>query len=723
MSTLELSPSGVPRPQQSVAGAARRSGRAPIALGTGLLALTVYAVFAHGAIQSPAEPRLQVATAAIAAVAAGACLWMGTLRFAAPRVALAAVALLIGFAMWSALTLAWSVAPDLTWIEFNRLVAYLLILGLAIVLGASAPRALPLVTAGFFGLILAVTAYAIGQKVLPGIHVGSLLDLDQTGRIARLQEPLGYWNALALLLAMGAPAALALAAKPDGQRRTRLLGLVTLQLLLIAGGFTFSRGGVVALVVGLATFVALSGGPLRILMWLAAAAVAATPPLVAGLASHSLSAGGVSLGRRESAGLLLLLIVVSCAVVLVLGADRLLELERTRTLEPETRRRLIRAMVGAVGGAAVLLLAAVALSSRGLPGTVSHLWSSFTAAHGISTSDPTRLLSADSANRWVWWKEAAGAFSARPLGGWGAGSFPVVHLLFRHDTLPVNQPHSAVMQWLAETGLIGAGLAVAGWGLLLTTGLRAVRRPAAAPDRLFAAALFAGAVAYSVHALYDWDWDFPGVTVPALVLLGVLAGSLRGPGRGRPGEERAGGRRVGGGMTPGVRILALGATTLGLCAVALSSVIPSIAATKASAALVAAASGSAPALQHAQDQAALASRLDPLSDAGLRAEASIALQRGQSLLARAYLIEAVSRNPSDENAWNSLAFIDSRLHRYRDALAAAQRAWELDPHGALGVALGVGLTQQANVMLAPPTDDPTATPTPAPPATPPGGGP
>jgi hypothetical protein len=37
-------------------------------------------------------------------------------------------------------------------------------------------------------------------------------------------------------------------------------------------------------------------------MWLAAVAIAATPVLVVGLASHRLTAAGVGLGARERAG-------------------------------------------------------------------------------------------------------------------------------------------------------------------------------------------------------------------------------------------------------------------------------------------------------------------------------------------------------------------------------------------------------------------------------------
>ena len=101
----------------------------------------------------------------------------------------------------------------------------------------------------------------------------------------------------------------------------------------------------------------------------------------------------------------------------------------------------------------------------------------------------------------MWWKEAAGAIRDRPLGGWGAGSFGVVHLLYRRDALSVRQPHSVPLQWLAETGAVGALLAIGAFGLLLVSAVLATRRRASGSERLLTAALTAGAVAYAVHAL------------------------------------------------------------------------------------------------------------------------------------------------------------------------------------------------------------------------------
>jgi hypothetical protein len=704
MSTVQLAQPGDGPLAGQHSSAARHASMAPVALAGGLLLLVVYAAFSHGAVTVAAEARLEVAVAALAAAAGAAWLWSRSLNLSAPGVALAGIALLAAFAAWCGVTVLWSVAPDQTWSELNLVLAYVIVLCLGLALGASAAGAVELVADGYLLVVVAVACYGLGQKLFPGVHVTGVFDLNQTGQLPRLQEPLGYWNALALFVAMGAPIALALAADRERTRHARLGAIAALELMFLAIGLTYSRGGVIALVFALTVYVALSGTRLRSLMWIAAAGVASIPPLVFGLTSHSLTAAGVGLGHRELAGGVLAGILATSLLALISGGRRLLMLEHRVHVGPERARAITRSLSALAAAAIVASILAVTFSSRGLGGTVSHAWKSFTLTRETSVYDPHRLLSADSANRWVWWKEAAGAFSDRPIAGWGAGSFPVVHLLYRRDTLSVKQPHSVPLQWLAETGAIGALLAIVGFGLLLVAGVRGVRRRAQSPDRLLAAAILAGAVAYTVHAFYDWDWDIPGVTLPALVFLGVLAGSARN----RQGPRTLPLRFPG----QGVRALSLGALTLWLCVFAVSATLPSLAATKASSAIVSA-SGTSPAdLQRAQDQAALASRLDPLSDAGLKAEATIAVHGGQLGRSRAYLLDAVRRDPTDPQAWSGLALVDFSLHDVRAGTLAAAHVFALDPRGKLGGGLARSFSQYANLLETPPKDSAAATPLP-----------
>ncbi|MDQ6745681.1 MAG: O-antigen ligase family protein [Actinomycetota bacterium] len=690
---------------------ARAATRLPSACGLvilALLGLLLVAAFAHGAVSIATQARIHVALAALAALVAVAWLWSGTMRIGVPRLALAGVCLLGAFAVWSGASLIWSVDPDATWLELNRTVGYLLMLILGIACGAWSPRAPARIGVGFLVVTLAVTIYALGQKLLPGLHVAGLFDLNQTASLPRLAEPLGYWNALALLLTLAAPLALGLATERSVTPRLRLTATLALQLMLLTLGLTLSRGGVLALVVVMIVVFWLAGSWLRCLMWLAVVVVATVPPLIFGLTSHALTAADVSLGRRETAGLLLLGILLASSLALVLGARWLHRTEPRVRPDPEALRRLTRLLQGAVALAVVTALLAVGLSSRGLGGTVSHAWRSFTTTHGAGVQDPHRLLSVDSENRWVWWKEAAGAFADRPLQGWGAGSFPVVHLLYRRDTLSVKQPHSLPLQWLAETGVVGAALGISALVLLLVAGARGIRSGPRGARRMLTAAMLAAAAGYAFHSLYDWDWDIPGVTLPAMLFLGLLAGAA---GRGGVATSHTGLRPPPGGG-PWVRTAALALTAAALCAFALSSVLPSLAASKAASAVLAAAESSPAALHRAFGWAALAGDLDPLSDSGLEVQATVALRSGRASRARVLLLQAVSRDPSDTQAWANLSYAEIVLRDIPQAARAANRALALDPLGGSPAQTARSIAAGTELRGTPPQSSATATPLP-----------
>jgi hypothetical protein len=640
-------------------------------IGGALLALILYAAFDHGAVGLAPGARVEVALAVIAAVAAAAWLGLDALHFRASPIASWGLVLLGAFVLWSGLTVLWSVAPDQTWVEVNRGLSYVVVLALGIALGATGPRAPGLIARGFLSVAAIVAVYALGQKLVPGLHVSGVFSLNQTGSIPRLQEPIGYWNALALFLVLGVPAALQLAVDPTRAPRRRLIAAAALELLLLTIGLTLSRGGLIALVVALVIGVAGAGRRLPSLAWLVLVALATVPPLVLGLTLHSLADAGVSLGGREAGGAILVGALVVSLAGLYGGGRTLLGHEsrlRGSAAGEQWARRASRA------GLAGLVLSAVVLA------LVTHAWQHFTSPTAPSNFSPSRLLSTDS-YRWLWWKEAAHAFVARPLGGWGAGSFGVVHLIYRQNTLPVQQPHSVPLQFLSETGVVGVLLGVGGLALLLVAAVRSARRWELTPaERGAAMALVAGAAAYFVHFLYDWDWDIPAVTLPVLLFVGVLVGAGRTglPSSGEPARPP---------LSLGTRALATTGATLWLCLFVVSALLPSLAASDSRAALVEASSSSRTALADAQAAARRASSLDPLSDAGLRAEASIALHRRQLTRARYDLQQAVGREPSDALAWNELREADGFLGDRAGARQAAGRVIALDPRGPAARAL------------------------------------
>src|SRR3954451_18770000 len=98
-------PAGVPAPPV-------RTGWSAPALLAALVAVCAYAVFAHGAVGLPEEPRLQIGLACVGVGAAVGLLLTRTLSLRAPAEVWIAVGLLAGFAVWCGITLLWSVAPE-----------------------------------------------------------------------------------------------------------------------------------------------------------------------------------------------------------------------------------------------------------------------------------------------------------------------------------------------------------------------------------------------------------------------------------------------------------------------------------------------------------------------------------------------------------------------------------------------------------------------------------
>ena len=134
-------------------------------------------------------------------------------------------------------------------------------------------------------------------------------------------------------------------------------------------------------------------------------------------------------------------------------------------------------------------------------------------------------------NRYEYWRVALGAFRDDPLTGTGSGGFRVVWLQERPIRETVRDAHSLEFEVAAELGLVGLRRARA------DVRRRGGRGPAGARLRTgpLAAGSAAALVVWVLHASIDWDWQMPAVTLPALILAGLLivAGGGRAGGAGR----------------------------------------------------------------------------------------------------------------------------------------------------------------------------------------------
>src|SRR5919109_2977663 len=261
----------------------------PLLLAAALGVAVLYAAFANGAIGIPDETRLQVGIASVSILAIAALLFGRTLGAAARSPAYGGLILLGGFAVWSGISLAWSITPDESWLELNRALAYALVAGLGLVLGASLPRAAQRAALGWLAIATAVSLYALGGKLAPWLNVPGVFDLNPSTGISRLREPIGYWNALALFLVMAVPAGLAAAADLARSERARLVSLLALVPLLTGIVLALSRGALLTLVAALLVQLALSEERGRLLPLAGIAAAASVPAIVLGLTLSDLT--------------------------------------------------------------------------------------------------------------------------------------------------------------------------------------------------------------------------------------------------------------------------------------------------------------------------------------------------------------------------------------------------------------------------------------------------
>ena len=211
---------------------------AEAALATAVGALLAWAVFAGGG--SGDDGLARVGIPAIVCAALGLALGArGALALPRlDRASVVAVAAATGLTCWVGASIAWSIAGDRSWEWLDRGLVYLAFLALGLLAGAARRGAVRVCA-----LVAAVTAAAIGWALL-GVAIPALF--EDGDRIARLREPVGYWNGLAVLADAALAFGLWVARGPGAGRRiggALLFYAATIALLL-----TQSRAGIVGAV-------------------------------------------------------------------------------------------------------------------------------------------------------------------------------------------------------------------------------------------------------------------------------------------------------------------------------------------------------------------------------------------------------------------------------------------------------------------------------------------
>ena len=465
---------------------------------------------------------------------------------------------------------------------------------------------------------------------------------EDYGRLARLRSPVGYWNALALVMVFGLPIALWAASSRRHSRVVRAGAVVGLYALLIALVLTYSRGGVLAAFVALAGWFALTRQRFESLAALVSGGVPAAVVCGIALLLPGIAQDGQSHSVRVHDG-------AWFALAFVLGAGAAFAAAWFLHYRPgpERERLLLRAAAGVA--IACVLAGVIVVSASGNP-----LGGSASVGSG-----PSRLGESSLNNRWGWWKEAWHGFAGEPLGGTGAGSFEIVHRKFRDSAVDVLETHDLPLQFASETGIVGLALWVGAMGAALLGAWRALGR-LDGDEREAALALGLVVPAFLVHGLLDYDWDFVALAGPLLFVIGFLLAAGREPVRV--------GRHYG--WVAAVVLVAWA----GLYSIA----APRIAAARVDDAYSQIERGQ---LGQAASSAKSAHSLNPLSIAALQAWASVEEDAGKLPRARELYAQAVDLQPLNWASWYQLGLYDREVLGHN---AAARRellrARQLDPH-------------------------------------------
>jgi hypothetical protein len=575
-----------------------------------------------------------------------------------------ALALFAALALLSALSVAWSIVPDKSWVEAGRVAGYLGAFAAALALARLAPERWRMIVGGLLLASLALSAWAVIVKTFPGT-------LDRQEQFGRLLAPFGYWNAAGLMAALGLVPCLWLGARREGSVAVRAVSVPAMALLIAVVVLSYSRSAVLGALVAVAVWLIAVPRRLRSALVLALGGAGAAVISAWALHSVSFSHDNVPLGIRVSEGRTFGVVVLVVLVLLApLGYLSLANADR-RPLSERARRTIGTVLICLVALVPVAAVGAAAASTRGLTGQASRVWSDLTSTKRVSDT-PGRLVALAN-SRPSYWHEGLTVGEHAVLAGVGADGFGTAQTRYTDDTLPAGHAHSYVIQIFADLGLIGVGLSLAllcSWAIAAARPLRPRPGPpgstALAVERAGMWSLLCVVLAFGVSSTIDWTWEYAGVAVPALMAAGWLAG--RGP-----LEQRVGVREHG---RPAGMLARVAATALAALAVLIAWAIwqPLRSSSDQSAAIAALTGGNASA---ALADANGAVSTDPVAVTPLWVRSEVYSALGEHARALADARAAAVLQPQNPQTWAFLGQLYLSMHEPRQALVALTRAHAL----------------------------------------------
>jgi O-antigen ligase len=577
------------------------------------------------------------------------------------------LALLAGFALWTALSLGWTESGERTSIELGRTFAYLGFFAAALAVQGTAGWR-PLLH-GITAAVVVVCGIAVLSRLEPNLFpervTGEYLPGIEIER--RLAYPLNYSSGLGALAAIGLPLLLA-TTYTTRSRIVEALSAAAIPVVALALWLTTSSLSVPAAAIGLGAFILLSPDRLPKIGTALIAGAGSAILFAAAEQRDALDRGVPTPAALEQGDSMLAVVLVVCVGVGLMQAGLGLLLRHgTRPSWMQVGRREAAIATAAVT-AAVLVIGLAA----GGAGAVGDAIDDFKSREGqdaaVDESRGAQILDFNSSGRYQFWEAAAEANASDPWKGIGPGTFE--YWWSREGSYAgfVRDAHSLYLETLGELGIIG--LVLVGGFVLGVLGLGAVRALRAPPEtRLAIAAATAGCAAFAAAAAVDWTWEL-GV-LPAIFMglaaIAVAAGA-RHPRTSSPGRPWL----VGNGGRIAVCVLAVA----GIAAVS----VPLTAADDLSASRAAVADGD---LSGAFDDARNASDVEPYA-ASPHLQQALVLERAGRIEAAAIEASlATADEPTNWRTWFVRSRLEARVGDAEGSVAALRRARELHPNNPL----------------------------------------
>lgn len=442
-----------------------------------------------------------------------------------------AIAALAAYTALSFLSILWAGVPGDAWEGADRTLVYLIVFTLFASFsrtGASAALLLGAWTLAMAGLALYTVLHV-------NAAAGRAAELQALMPGGRLIFPAGYVNANAALWMIAFfPAWLLSSARaaPAIVRGLLAGGAVALAAVAL---YSQSRGSVYSIPIVLVLIFALLPGRVRSFASLIpiGIGVGACVPAVLRL-DERVEAGASAAAAVHAATLSVLL--AAAVVAAVVAALAVLE----RRVPASSRARgAIRRGVASIAIVAACGLVLGGLVAVGKPvGRVEHAWNTFTSIKGYEANSrhESRLTGGFGSNRYDFYRVAWHELLTHPLLGIGADNFAEQYLRLGRSLETPHYPHSVELRTLAETGIVGALLAVVGLLASFVASRRALRSGSPLARAVVVGGL-AGFGYWAIHGSFDWFFEYAGLGAAAFALLGICC-SLA-PGRPRAESDPA----------------------------------------------------------------------------------------------------------------------------------------------------------------------------------------